>query len=205
MDDAVTADLARNLPSNMTEDEFWANVAATRAAQSPTPGEWLSALLQHDSAQLVAFDHWWTRKLYQAYDWRLWDAAYVLQGGCSDDGFFEFRNALIGMGREAYEAITANPDVIVDWFDDEDDYWDKTEAMAELAYDVQDAWRKAAGQSEDAYIEHADLPHPTQPTGQARADANSDTEEAGLRASVPRAMAAYWDSDGGKGEEGKGD
>ena len=43
-------------------------------------------------------------KMDQAYSWPLWGAAYVINGGCSDDTFTDFRAALISRGRQAFEA-----------------------------------------------------------------------------------------------------
>ena len=40
----------------------------------------------------------------------MWGAAYVIHGGCSDDGFEYFRRWLISRGRKAYEAALADPD-----------------------------------------------------------------------------------------------
>lgn len=45
----------------------------------------------------------------EAYTWPLWGAAYVLNGGCSDDAFMDFRATLISMGRRIYEAAMEDP------------------------------------------------------------------------------------------------
>lgn len=187
----------------MTEEQFWALISEAQAAQPDEPGVWLAERLGGDADQLVAFDHWWLQKVYAAYTWRLWDAACVLFGGCSDDGFWEFRNALVGMGRAAYEAIVADPDAIVDWVADEDDFYEQTEALADLHYLVQATWRKAAGTSEDDAISHADLQQASQPMGPARV--SSDDEDADLRASVPRAMAKWGDDDSDDNDNGEPD
>lgn len=48
-----------------------------------------------------------------AYTWNLWGAAALLnEGACSDDGFADFRNWLISMGRKTYEDALADPDSI---------------------------------------------------------------------------------------------
>jgi hypothetical protein len=39
-------------------------------------------------------------------------AAYLVNGGCSDDGFEYFRGWLIMQGREVYERVVADPDVL---------------------------------------------------------------------------------------------
>jgi hypothetical protein len=49
-----------------------------------------------------------------AYRSPLWAAAYVINGGCSDDGFECFRGWLIVQGRDVHERIVADPDALAD-------------------------------------------------------------------------------------------
>lgn len=44
----------------------------------------------------------------------LWAAAYVLRGGCSDDGFDYFRGWLIAQGRVVFERVVAYPDALAE-------------------------------------------------------------------------------------------
>jgi hypothetical protein len=44
----------------------------------------------------------------KACKWDLWAAAYTIQGGCSDDGFIDFRAWLIGRGKDIYNAALEN-------------------------------------------------------------------------------------------------
>ena len=39
---------------------------------------------------------------------------YVINGGCSDDGFADFRSWLISRGRERYEKTLGDPDSLAD-------------------------------------------------------------------------------------------
>ncbi len=69
----------------------------------------LSALSDDDLKNFAAhFD----RFDAQAYTWPLWGAAYVLNGGCSDDAFTDFRATLISMGRNVYEAALEDPNTL---------------------------------------------------------------------------------------------
>lgn len=61
------------------------------------------------------------QKLAAAYRWDLWGAAYLINGGCSDDGFFYFRSWLLGRGRAVYEAALQNPDSLAGHTNPEDD------------------------------------------------------------------------------------
>jgi hypothetical protein len=57
--------------------------------------------------------------LYRAYRWDLWRAAFLIAGGCSDDGFMDFRLWLISMGRSAYENALRDPDSLAEVVSDE--------------------------------------------------------------------------------------
>ena len=49
-----------------------------------------------------------------SYRTPLWAAAYVINGGCSDDGFDYFRGWLIVQGRQVFERAVADPDALAD-------------------------------------------------------------------------------------------
>jgi hypothetical protein len=44
----------------------------------------------------------------------LWGAAYIANGGCSNDAFDYFRAWLIGQGQETFERVMADPDSLVE-------------------------------------------------------------------------------------------
>ena len=59
----------------------------------------------------------------EAYFWGLWGVAYLVNGGCSDDGFEYFRNWLVLQDRDVFEAAVRHPDSLADVVDpDEEDY-----------------------------------------------------------------------------------
>ncbi len=81
-------------------------------------------------ADIIAFDQAFTKKRNAAYTWDLWGAAYLINGGCSDDGFHYFRAWLISRGRAAYEAAVKNPDSLAGITDSECDEYE----FEELGY-----------------------------------------------------------------------
>lgn len=106
----------------MTESEFWQLIEKTRtdaggdstdaaAAQAELLVEELSDLEPDD---IRDFDRFWARRHAEAFRWDLWGAAWLINGGCSDDGFDAFRDWLIGRGRRIYEAALASPDTLAD-------------------------------------------------------------------------------------------
>jgi hypothetical protein len=54
--------------------------------------------------------------LYQklSYKDRLWAAAYVINGGCSDDGFDYFRGWLTAQGKDVFLSALSDPDSLVE-------------------------------------------------------------------------------------------
>jgi hypothetical protein len=52
--------------------------------------------------------------LAESYRTDLWGAAYLINGGCSGDGFEYFRGWLLVQGRAVYERVVADPDALAD-------------------------------------------------------------------------------------------
>ena len=50
----------------------------------------------------------------RGYTWSLWGAAYLINGGCGDDGFEYFRGWLVARGRTVFEAALRDPDSLAD-------------------------------------------------------------------------------------------
>jgi hypothetical protein len=52
--------------------------------------------------------------LAESYQTMLWAAAYLINGGCSDDGFEYFRCWLIAQGRQVFEQSRVDPDSLAE-------------------------------------------------------------------------------------------
>jgi hypothetical protein len=103
----------------MTETQFWDFIDQARAKA----GHDLDALQTQLNLQaatfsndeLVALDGWIWFFLRKSYLTRLWAAAYLINGGCSDDGFDYFRGWLVAQGKSVFFAALKNPDSLADW------------------------------------------------------------------------------------------
>lgn len=106
----------------MTIDEFWRLVDAASAAAGGKVelyGDMLRRVLSPlTPEELVSFDSHFTRHLSRAYKWDLWGAAYLINGGSSDDGFAYFRAWLIMQGRDVYERALLDPDSLAELCDE---------------------------------------------------------------------------------------
>jgi hypothetical protein len=97
----------------MTADQFWALIEPGKDDEEPR-----ESLRFHLEAlalgELESFQRHFDQFFEAAYRWRLWGAAYLIEGGCSDDGFIDFRYALISKGRAVYERALTDPDSLVE-------------------------------------------------------------------------------------------
>ena len=102
----------------MDVTEFWKLIDKTRAAAHGN-AKYQSALLTEELAKLpaeeiISFERIFDELKDKAYIGNLWDAATVIMQACSDDGFQEFREWLVGRGREVYESAIRDPETLVD-------------------------------------------------------------------------------------------
>lgn len=91
----------------MDSDQFWQIVDAAQAkAGDDIDGrvEALKNLLANeDLDDLQSFQNHSDEMIRRSYNWDLWGAAYIINGGCSDDGFRYFRDWLVSEGRVVFE------------------------------------------------------------------------------------------------------
>jgi hypothetical protein len=100
----------------MNKTTFWKLIDASRESAGGDLDEQVADLRarveQLDPDEIIQFgklfDEYWAR----AYTWDLWAAAYILGGGCSDDGFLDFRGWLISRGERVYEEALRNPETL---------------------------------------------------------------------------------------------
>jgi Protein of unknown function (DUF4240) len=124
---------------HLGEPQFWRLVEdARREAGGDTErqSQLLAARLERLPAQQIAdFGAIRHRLDRRAYTWELWGAAYVIDDGCSDDCFRDFRGYLISLGRGAYEAALKDPDSLAQVVQDaETGDWENADDVAPDAY-----------------------------------------------------------------------
>ena len=94
--------------------KFWSLIDDTRRVADGEPDEH-AAVLRHrlermEPGEILAFEQRWRIVDVAAYRWDIWAAAYLLNGGCDDECFDDFRAYLIGLGRKTYEEAIADAD-----------------------------------------------------------------------------------------------
>jgi hypothetical protein len=163
----------------MDEPRFWSLIDAAKAQagdhERARPPALRAALAALSPSAIQSFQRTYDQALLRANRWDLWGAAYLMMGGCSDDGFRYFRDWLISEGRAAYERALADPDSLAD-VPVQDDY--ELESFGQAAL--------------DAFAEHTDaaLERDARVDGPPEGD---EWDEDALAGMFPRLAARYPD------------
>jgi hypothetical protein len=174
--------VANAAPTQSDDAAFWQLVAETRQAAGNDTGrqsELLKDRLTRLSPQgILEFARTRHRLDQRAYTWSLWGAASVIEDGCSDDCFRDFRGYVISLGRGPYEKALGNPD-----------------SLASVAQDAEAGdWENADNVAPDAYssVTGGDFPlDDSDLSGRPRGTPFSDNNAAGLVRRYPRLAARF--------------
>ncbi|MCL6275000.1 DUF4240 domain-containing protein [Muricauda sp. 2012CJ35-5] len=74
--------------------------------------------------EIIGFRLRTDKLLYDTYNSEMWCAGYIMNGGCSDDGFEYFRNWVISRGKDVYYSAKENPDTLISQYDESIDIYD---------------------------------------------------------------------------------
>jgi hypothetical protein len=168
--------------AHLDESQFWRLVEDARrdaGGNTEQASELLQARLEQLPPQQIA-DFGALRKQLdeRAYTWELWGAAYVIEDGCSDDCFRDFRAYLISLGRAPYEAAMSDPDSLAPVVQDaETGDWENADNVAPEAYEDATGEEIPTGDSE--------------PSGSTRGEAWDDEQQDELVGRYPALAARF--------------
>ncbi len=168
----------------MDNIEFWNLIARVKKSGGEDIEERSDALSEElgklEPDEIISFSNIFSSLLDQAYSWNLWGAAYIMQGGCGDDSFWDFRSSLISIGKEVFERALENPDSLADLDDHEIDnlYFEGFQYVAEQVYEDLTEKELPARSS----------PHPSEPSGTGW---DFDNEDEAMK-KLPRLFSKYW-------------
>jgi hypothetical protein len=103
--------------ADMTEERFWELIALHVDVDEEFKVDVFrlqAALTALPAEEIVSFEEVLQRFYWSSYSSSLWGAAYLINGGCSDDGFDYFRGWLIAQGRDVFEAALKDPETLAD-------------------------------------------------------------------------------------------
>jgi hypothetical protein len=162
----------------MNEAQFWEFIetAKNKSNDFEERAENLKKELSNlSNNDIKIFDDIYFDQIIRAYCWELWGAAYVINGGCPDDGFRCFCDFLISEGKEIFESALNHPD-----------------SLAEL-HDIEDAELEEFGYiAMELYEEKTGSELPIRSKGYPKEQIGDEWNEDGVEKLYPKLAEKYW-------------
>lgn len=132
----------------MDKERFWSFIESSRVGaagdQRAQAAALRASLKTLTVAEIEEFEAQYRQAMAEAYRWDLWAAAFIILGGCSDDGFHYFCDWLISMGRECFETALRRPDSLAQYIEDMDDDPEAFE-FEDFGNVAREVWEKKTG------------------------------------------------------------
>ncbi len=124
--------------------DFWTLIerAKTSSEDIESQVELLTEFLSQRSVDdIFEFRRIIDQQYVNSYSYDLWGAAYLINGGCTTEGFEHFRGWLIAKGRTVFQSALENPDNLAKYVQESDDDFGEYEAedmmcVAEKAFEL---------------------------------------------------------------------
>ncbi|MFB9054627.1 DUF4240 domain-containing protein [Formosa undariae] len=133
----------QNSEKLMNADQFWKIIATSKANSSgdyeKQQTELEKELLKLTAIEILEFDNKFRKLRGEVYNWNFWAGAYIINGGCSDDCFSDFRGWLIGQGKAIFESAIQDIETLAELNKTNDGDWEG------LSYIPTDAYEKKTG------------------------------------------------------------
>jgi hypothetical protein len=175
----------------MDEKKFWSLIEQSRQKAKHNPElqmtqleELLSPLSE---TEFLTFYDIFDSLYAKSYEGNLWGAAYIISGGCSDDGFDYFRAWLIAQGKDTFYNALENPDSLVKVANHEDVYPELEEILG-LLYTM--AVEKTG--LEDFSEKVTSHPYPEISFDNWYDDKTDDLDEKKAKKLFPQLYKAFW-------------
>lgn len=164
------------------EDTFWQIIKTTKDKAKNNfekqQVELAKELQKLTPEEIIVFGNRFRFFRGEANTWELWGAIYIIHGGCGDDSFNDFREWVIGQGKEFYYKTINNPETLVevDTALIEDSEWEG------LGYVPADTFEKLTGQ---------EMPYPFKENFETK---GTEWDEDDLKTMFPKLYAKYPDN-----------
>lgn len=178
----------------MNEEEYWKivekNYRFGKGDERKQASEIVRDLRYKDPREIIAFQKRTYILSNHAHTSTLWAAAYVLNGGCSDDAFIDFKHWVISLGKNPFYKTIEKPDTLIR-------FWEKQVRFHNygnidcpgIAYSAQMAYEYRTGL--DNFYKVADYSNTGVSAGKFELDWDSSTIEK-KKDDFPKIWKAYW-------------
>jgi len=111
----------------LDEDQYWSIVDASRknaGDEEEQEAFLISEIEKLSPEEMVGFRLRTDKLLFDTHTSEMWCAGYIMNGGCSDDGFEYFRNWVISRGKDTYYKAKEKADTLISEIDPERDEYE---------------------------------------------------------------------------------
>lgn len=111
----------------LAEERFWEIVSLSLKSSKNEDQQEKSLVKQIEllsPEEMIGFRLRTDQLLHDTYNSEMWCAGYIMNGGCSDDGFEYFRCWIISRGKDIYYRAKKNPDTLISEVSDGRDYYE---------------------------------------------------------------------------------
>lgn len=137
----------------LDEDTYW-GIIENSLKDNSTPADQELFLVNEieklTPKEMIGFRLRTDKLLFDSYTSDLWCAAYIIDGGCSDDGFEYFRCWLISRGKETFYKAKANPDSLINLVSENDSSYE----FEGFWYVAVNAFKNSTGEDLYSYIDY---------------------------------------------------
>ena len=135
------------------EDSYWRIIAKSLETTSKQLGQSQFLIREIEKlplADIVGFRLRTDKLLFDTHNPEMWCAAYIINGGCSDDGFEYFKNWVISRGKDVFNRAMENPDSLADIVDKNIEFYE----FEEFWFVALDAFEGKTGLDLYDHIDH---------------------------------------------------
>lgn len=155
MEQIDISNLGKN--SKMLEEEkFWRIVSKSlgnSGDEYQQEENLINEIAKLSPKEMIGFRLRTDKLLHDTYNSEMWCAGYIMNGGCSDDGFEYFRNWVISRGKETYYEAKENPDNLIKEVSE-----DKVEyGFESFWYVALEAFKRRTGKDLYDYVDYDEL------------------------------------------------
>jgi hypothetical protein len=139
--------------ATLNDEKFWELIEDTKVKSNGDSNLQVELLIdriaQMSLANIFEYERIFDKFHDLAYRSDLWAAAFIINGGCGDDGFMDFRAWLIAQGKQIYDEALRDPETLVDVVEGEDDEFGRLgyAFLEKMNYIPRYAYEKKTGES----------------------------------------------------------
>lgn len=138
----------------MAEDQYWSLIADSLKLAKASEGQdeyLIQRLKELSPVDIIGFDLTTDDLTNRIYTSTMWCAGYLMNEGCSDDGFIDFRNWVVSRGKDVYYKAAEDADTLISQTKIMDD--DDIPGFEEFGYVASEAFKIKTGADIEDYVD----------------------------------------------------